>query len=80
VHDRFAYWGRTLRQGLGRLNTAAGWLGTIVLILGIAGIVVSLVFNLSHGSSWLYCWVFSLWSWPKAATKPGAPSTKPTRP
>jgi hypothetical protein len=49
VLDRFSFWWRALRQGAGSLNSAAGWLSLIVLVLGVAaGITVPLVFHVSH--------------------------------
>jgi hypothetical protein len=46
---RIVFWGRALRRGLDPLNSAAGWLGLVVLVLGIAaGVAVPLVFHLSH--------------------------------
>jgi hypothetical protein len=47
VHDRVTFWWKTLRLGAVQLNTACGWIGTAVLVLGAAGIVVPLVFHLS---------------------------------
>lgn len=44
--DRVKFWLKVLRRGAIPLNSAAGWLGTVILILGIAGIVVPLVFHL----------------------------------
>lgn len=47
--DRLNFWWRTLSQGAGSLNSAAGWLSLIVLALGVAaGITVPLVFHVSH--------------------------------
>lgn len=47
--DRFNFWWRTLSQGAGSLNSAAGWLSLIVLALGVAaGVTVPLVFHVSH--------------------------------
>jgi hypothetical protein len=49
VRDRIAFWREALWQGLGQLNTVAGWVGTIILGLSvIAGIVVPVLFHLSH--------------------------------
>lgn len=46
--DRFKFWLSSLSQGVGQLYNAAGWLGLVVPILGIAaGIAVPLVFSLS---------------------------------
>jgi hypothetical protein len=51
VQERLAFWWRALTRGAAQLNTAAGWLGLAVLILGVAaGIAVPLVF---HVSPWL---------------------------
>jgi hypothetical protein len=48
VQERLAFWWRALTRGAGQLNTAAGWLGLVVLILGVAaGIAVPLVFHVS---------------------------------
>jgi hypothetical protein len=47
VGAHFTFWWKALRLGAGRLNSAAAWVGTAVLILGIAGIIVPLVFHLS---------------------------------
>jgi hypothetical protein len=47
VHDRITFWWKALRLGTTQLNTAAGWAGTIILVLGIVGVVVPLVFHLS---------------------------------
>ena len=47
MRDRLKFWWKTLRLGTVQLNTAAGWLGTIIIVLGIAGIVVPVVFDLS---------------------------------
>jgi hypothetical protein len=46
VPGRVKFWLKVLRRGAIPLSSAAGWLGTTVLILGIIGIVVPLVFNL----------------------------------
>jgi hypothetical protein len=48
VRERLGFWWRVLRLGAGQINTAAGWAGTIFLALGIAGIAVPLVLNLSY--------------------------------
>jgi hypothetical protein len=49
VLDRFNFWWRVLSQGAGSLNSAAGWLSLIVLVLGVAaGVTVPLVFHVSH--------------------------------
>jgi hypothetical protein len=46
--DRLKFWWSSLSQGVGQLYNAAGWLGLVVPILGIAaGIAVPLVFSLS---------------------------------
>ena len=46
--DRLEFWWSSLSQGVRQLNTAAGWLGLAVLVLGVAaGIAVPLVFSLS---------------------------------
>lgn len=45
--DRITFWWKALRRGASQLNSAAGWFSAAVLILGIAGIVVPLVFQLS---------------------------------
>lgn len=51
MHDRARFWWNSLRRGIGELYDAAGWVGLIVLVLGVgAGIAVPLVFSLS---SWL---------------------------
>jgi hypothetical protein len=47
MRERLGFWGRVLRLGTGQVNSAAGWLGTLFLVLGIAGIAVPLVFHLS---------------------------------
>jgi hypothetical protein len=48
VHERLWFWWRVLRLGTGQVNALAGWLGTIILVIGIiAGVTVSLVFHLS---------------------------------
>ena len=47
--DRLSFWRRVLSQGAGSLNSAAGWLSLIVLVLGVAaGVTVPLVFHVSH--------------------------------
>jgi uncharacterized protein YjbI with pentapeptide repeats len=47
--DRIRFWWRSLVRGVNWLNGAAGWLGLVVVILGIAaGIAVPLVFHVSH--------------------------------
>jgi hypothetical protein len=49
VLDWLNFWWRTLSQGSGSLNNAAGWLSLIVLVLGVAaGVTVPLVFHASH--------------------------------
>jgi hypothetical protein len=49
VVDRLRFWWLALSRGTGTLNSAAGWLGLIVLALGVAaGITVPLVFHVSH--------------------------------
>lgn len=46
--DRLTFWWHALRRGVRYLNTAAGWLGSTVLMLGAAaGITVPLVFHIS---------------------------------
>jgi hypothetical protein len=45
---RPAFWWKVLRLGTLQLNAAAGWLGLIGLLLGLAGVVVPLVLHLSH--------------------------------
>jgi hypothetical protein len=48
VARRITFWSQALTQGAGSLNTAAGWLSLVVLLLGIAaGITVPLVYNVS---------------------------------
>lgn len=50
MRDRIAFWWKALRLGASQLNTTAGWIGTIVLALGVVGVVVPLVLHLS---AWL---------------------------
>lgn len=46
--DRVKFWGISLARGAAQVNDAAGWLGTIVLVLGVAaGIAVPVLFSLS---------------------------------
>lgn len=46
--DRVKFWWSSLSRGVGQLYNAAGWLGLVVPILGVAGgIAVPLVFNLT---------------------------------
>jgi hypothetical protein len=48
VLDRLKFWWSSLSRGVGQLYNAAGWLGLIVPVLGVAaGITVPLVFKLS---------------------------------
>lgn len=48
MHDRARFWWNSLSRGISELYDAAGWVGLIVLILGVgAGIAVPLVFSLS---------------------------------
>jgi uncharacterized protein YjbI with pentapeptide repeats len=47
--DRLRFWVRALSRGAASLNTLAGWLSLVVLLLGVAaGIAVPLVFHVSH--------------------------------
>jgi hypothetical protein len=47
--DRVKFWWLALRQGIRAMNSAAGWLGLVVLTLGVAaGIALPLVFHVSH--------------------------------
>ena len=47
--DRFRFWVRALSRGAASLNTLAGWLSFVVLLLGVAaGITVPLVFHVSY--------------------------------
>lgn len=49
--DRIKFWWKSVNAGVGQLYIAAGWIGLLVPLLGVAaGIAVPLVFNLS---SWL---------------------------
>ena len=49
MRDRLRFWWRVLARGAGSLNSAAGWLGSIVLVLSVAaGVTVPLVFHVSH--------------------------------
>jgi hypothetical protein len=49
VIGRVRFWSRAVSQGAVRLNSAAGWIGLIVLVLGVAaGIAVPLVYRISH--------------------------------
>ncbi len=46
--DRIKFWWISAIRGVGQLNSAAGWLGLAVLVLGVAaGITVPLVLSLS---------------------------------
>lgn len=48
MHDRARFWWNSLGRGIGELYDAAGWVGLVVLVLGVgAGIAVPLVFSLS---------------------------------
>src|SRR5690349_17559281 len=48
MDDRTRFWWNSLSRGISELYDAAGWVGLIVLILGVgAGIAVPLVFSLS---------------------------------
>jgi len=48
VLDRVKFWWNSLSLGVGQLYDVAGWVGLIVLVLGVAaGIAVPLVFSLS---------------------------------
>jgi hypothetical protein len=47
--NRAKFWWSSVTRGVIRLNDAAGWVGLVVLVLGVAaGIAVPLVFSLSH--------------------------------
>ena len=47
--DRVRFWWLALSQGTVTVNSTVGWLGLVVLILGVtAGITVPLVFHVSH--------------------------------
>jgi hypothetical protein len=47
--DRPQFWVRALSRGAVSVNTLAGWLSLVVLLLGVAaGIAVPLVFHVSH--------------------------------
>jgi hypothetical protein len=48
VKDRLTFCWKALRLGTRQLNAAAAWVGTIVLVLGFAGIVVPLVLHKPH--------------------------------
>jgi len=48
VRDRLTFWWKALRFGTSQLNTAAAWAGTIIIVLGITGVVVPLVFDLPY--------------------------------
>jgi len=48
VRDRLTFWWKALRLGTSQLNNAAGWAGTIIIVLGITGVVVPLVFDLPY--------------------------------
>lgn len=49
MRDRLVFWAKALRHGALRLNGAAGWVGSITLLLGVvAGIAVPLVYHVSH--------------------------------
>lgn len=51
VRRRLQFWARAVTRGAGALNSAAGWLGLVVLLLGLAaGVAVPLVL---HVSRWL---------------------------
>jgi hypothetical protein len=48
VLHRVKFWWNSSRRGVGQLYNVAGWVGLVVLVLGVAaGIAVPLVFNLS---------------------------------
>jgi hypothetical protein len=48
MHDRARFWWNSLSRGVSELYDAAGWVGLVVLVLGVgAGIAVPLVFSLS---------------------------------
>ena len=48
MHDRARFWWNSLIRGISELYDAAGWVGLVVLVLGVgAGIAVPLVFSLS---------------------------------
>ena len=46
MRDRLKFWWKALRLGTSQLNTTAGWAGTIIIVFGITGVVVPLVFDL----------------------------------
>jgi hypothetical protein len=49
MFNRAKFWWSSVSRGVVRLNSAAGWVGLVVLVLGVAaGIAVPLVFSLSH--------------------------------
>jgi len=49
VLDRVKFWWNSVSRGAVQLNSAAGWIGLVVLVLGVtAGIAVPLVFSLPH--------------------------------
>ena len=49
MQDRLKFWWKVLRRGAIQLNSAAGWAGTVILLLGAAaGIVVPLAYHLPH--------------------------------
>jgi hypothetical protein len=49
VLSRARFWWQVFKRGAGGLNTAAGWVGFVVLMLGVAaGITVPLVFRVSN--------------------------------
>jgi hypothetical protein len=48
MRDRVKFWCNSVSQGVAQLDSAAGWVGLVVIVLGVAaGIAVPLVFSLS---------------------------------
>jgi hypothetical protein len=49
VRNRATFWWRAVQQGAGQLNSLAGWVGLVVLVLGTAvGVAVPQVYHVSH--------------------------------